>query len=358
MIRVRMLMAGCLGLTLMAYSPRADLDAGHYLKALTDAEVELKANPSNALAWAAKSQSLTAMQRFWEAMPAAEKALSLNPNLADALQARGLARVGVAVQQRNLNSLRQASGGISDLEAAVEQDPSLTTAWFSLGLAYQELPGILGGSTRKALKCAESLHKVHPAKGDLLEGTILTMDARWPEAEPYFARALAAAPSDPDVVQGYLEALGSQETRDALGNTEQIRRRIVEARRLLPYVRASARGVEAVSLTLTDVGLLIEAWDVAKKGLNQVDAPSLLRLQLGKIAARTGFNREEGLALLDQVLREPLEGGSGGYPAAHWRRGQILRDLGRKAEAKAEAEEALKLDSNHPGAKKLLEELQ
>ena len=75
----------------------------------------------------------------------------------------------------------------------------------------------------------------------------------------------------------------------------------------------------AISQALMDARQNEEAWTVAKEGLTQVDAPSLLRLQLGKLAARTGLHREEGLAMLDQVLREPLEGGSGGYAAAHWR---------------------------------------
>lgn len=357
MVSIRLLIATVLGMAVMAYSPRADLEAGHYLKAMAEAEAQLKIDPSDALAWAAKSQALASQQRFGEALAAAEKALALNPGLADGFEARGLARAGTAIQQRSLSSLRNASGALDDLEAAVKADPKLTTAWLSLGLAYQQLPGILGGSTRKALGCAESLRQLNPAKGDLLQGTVLAMAERWKEAEPFLARALAAAPADPEIVAGYLEALGSRETKKTLGEPEQDRRLAVEARKLLPGIHTSARGVEAVSQALLDANQHEEAWTVAKEGLNQVDAPSLLRLALGKIAARTGLHREEGLAMLDQVLKEPLEGGSGGYPAAHWRRGQILKDLGRKAEAKTEAEAALKLDPKHPGARNLLNEL-
>lgn len=356
MVLMRMLAAATLGSVLLGYSPRVDLEAGHYLKAMSEAEVQLKINPSDALAWAAKSQALTSQQRFDEALAAANKALSLNPGLPDGLQARGLARAGTAVQQRSFGSLRQAGGAVKDLEAAVKADPRLITGWMSLGVAYQQLPGILGGSTRRALQCAESLKRVSPAKGDLLQGTILALDERWREAEPCFARALAAAPSEPEVVDGYLEALGSRETRKALGEQEQDRRLAAEARRLLPGVHVSARGVAAVSKALLDANQPEAAWNVARERLNQTDAPSLLRLQLGKVSARAGLHREEGLAMLDQVLHEPLEGGSGGYAAAHWRKGQILRDMGKKAEAQAEAEAALKVDPKHPGARKLLEE--
>jgi predicted RNA polymerase sigma factor len=82
-----------------------------------------------------------------------------------------------------------------------------------------------------------------------------------------------------------------------------------------------------------------------------------MRLQLGKIAARSGRQLDEGLAALDQVLREPLEGDSGGYGTAHWRRGQVLQALGRKAEARTAAQAALSLAPKDSKARKLLEEL-
>ena len=62
MVSIRLLAAVTLAMTVMAYSPRADLDAGHYLKALAEAEAQLKSDPSDALAWAAKSQALASQQ--------------------------------------------------------------------------------------------------------------------------------------------------------------------------------------------------------------------------------------------------------------------------------------------------------
>jgi tetratricopeptide (TPR) repeat protein len=342
---------------IVAYEPRTDLEGGRYLKTYAEAEAQIQRNPNNALAWAAKAQALLAFQRVPEALAAAERAVSLNESLADALLARGMARGGQAVQQRNLSSIQGISGALDDLERATKADPKLISAWMVLGLAYQQLPGLLGGSTRKALACADNLRKVNPAKGDLLQGIVLSMDERWNEASPFFKRALSLASGDPEIIFGYLDALGSRETRRAIGNAEQKRRLAAEAHRLAPLAKAKARSVEAVSLALLDADLPEEAWRLAKDALDQVDAPSLLRLQLGKIAARSGLHRDEGLAFLDRVIREPLEGGSGGIPAAQWRRGQILKDLGRKEEARAAAEAALKLDPKHAGARKLLESL-
>jgi tetratricopeptide (TPR) repeat protein len=339
------------------YQPRLDLDEGRYLKALEEAEAQLKGNPASALAWAAKAQALTAMMRLPEALAASEKALALKPGLADALLARGQARGGQAVAQRNLGSLRVISAAMEDLRAAAQADPTLSAAWMTLGLGYEQLPGILGGSVRKALACAASLRKLNPARGDVLEGTILAMEGRWAEAEPVFRRAIAAAPRDPEVVYGYLEALGSREVRKPLGEGPQKQRQVSDATRLLPGIRTRARAVAAVCDALLDADRPEEAWAVAKEALPGVDAPSLLRLGLGKIAARSGKHLEEGLAVLDQVLREPLEGGTGGYATAHWRRGQVLKGLGRKDEARRAAEAALRLDPKDPKAARLLEEL-
>ena len=75
------------------------------------------------------------------------------------------------------------------------------------------------------------------------------------------------------------------------------------------------------------------------------------------MAAASGLHRPEGLTALEQVLREPLEGGSSGYPGAWWRKGQILKALGRKDEARHAAQEARKLDPRHRGARELLDSL-
>jgi len=347
----------CLSIPAAAYAPRADLDAGRYLKALAEAEVQIAANPANALAWAAKSQALTALVRLPEALKAADRSLELQPGLADGLLARALARAGIAVQKKNLGSLGGISDSMDDLRAAVKADPGLGAAWMALGLGYQQLPGILGGSTRRALDCAESLKRVAPARGAALQGTIHALDKNWGRASASFGLALTLAPKDPEVIYAYLDALGSRETRKAIGDGEQKRLLALEARRLQPAAAGRARALAAVCDAFLDAGLPEEAWTTALQALGTVDAPSVLRLELGKISARSGVHAAEGLAFLDQVLREPLEGGTGGHGSAHWRRGQVLKGLGRPQEARQAALAALALDPKDSKAKKLLEEL-
>ena len=336
---------------------RGDLEQGRYLKVQADAQARLKQDPKDALALAAESQALSSFQRFSEALTAAQKALTLHPGLPDALLARGLARAGTAVQQRNFSSLGQIGDAMDDLEAATQADGSLITGWISLGLAYEQLPGLLGGSTRRALSCAASLRKVSAAKGDALQGMVLAMDGKWNEAMPFFGRALSAAPGDAQVVAMYLQALDDKGARKALGESAWKQKLQWEGLRLLPSGKTKARGVEAVAECLLDGDQPEQAWKVCADALASVDAPSILRLELGKIAARSGLHREEGLALLDQVTTQPLEGGTAGYAGAWWRKGQILQALRRTDDAKAAARKALTYDPKHPGAKKLLESL-
>ena len=350
----------CLPIALIgqaASAYRADLEQGHYLKVQAAAQARLAQDPNDAAVLAAESQALSSFQRFDEAAAAAQKALDLRPGLPDALLARGLARAGTAVQQRNLGSLGKIGDAMDDLDAATKADGSLVTGWISLGLAYQQLPGILGGSTRRAMACADSLRKVSPAKGDALQGMVLAMDGRWNEAVPYFGRALQAAPGEAQVVAMYLQALDDKGARKTLGDAAWKQRLQWEAARLLPSVKAKARGVEAVAECLLDGDQPEQAWKVCADALPGVEAPSILRLELGKIAARSGLHRDEGLSYLDQVTSQPLEGGTAGYAGAWWRKGQILKDLGRPADAKAAARKALGYDPKHPGARKLLESM-
>lgn len=95
-------------------SYRAELEAGQYLKVLAETEARLRQQPGDAAAWAARAQALASFQRFAEARAAADRALALNPGLADALLARGLARAGEAIRQRDLGSLRGALGALDD----------------------------------------------------------------------------------------------------------------------------------------------------------------------------------------------------------------------------------------------------
>ncbi|MCL1894238.1 MAG: hypothetical protein FWG02_08405 [Holophagaceae bacterium] len=346
-----------LGAQEATYQPRIDIEQGRFLKVLADSDARLAQNSGDALAHAARAQALSALTRFNEALESAQRSLELNPALADALVGRSMAKAGTALQLRNLSSLSRVSQAMGDLKTAVQIDPEYALAWMTLGLGYEQLPGLLGGSSKKALECAERLKQIQPARGNLLHGRILSMRGRWNQAEPFFMKALTVAPGDPEIVSGYLDELGEDAAKRALGEEVQKQKLASEAIRLLPLVKTQARAVESVSQALFNADRVSEAWQVAIEALQNVDAPSIIKLQLGKLSARTGFNSEQGLALLDQAANEPLEGGTGGFATLHWRRGQILMGLNKIEPARMAALQALSFDSKHRGAKELLDNI-
>jgi hypothetical protein len=94
------------------------------------------------------------------------------------------------------------------------------------------------------LDCAEQFKRVDPARGALLQSTVLAMAGRWIEAQPCFDRALGAEP------QNRLQAK--------------------EALRLLPAAKNRARPLTAICDALLDADQIEEAWRVAAT----TDAPA------------------------------------------------------------------------------------
>lgn len=76
------------------------------------------------------------------------------------------------------------------LEMAAKLDPKHIDARWALIQFYIELPGILGGSERKALEYAEELSQISPVDGYLANGYIAEQDKRPEDAERYYKKAI------------------------------------------------------------------------------------------------------------------------------------------------------------------------
>lgn len=91
---------------------------------------------------------------------------------------------------------------------------------------------------------------------------------------------------------------------------------------------------------------------LAKARASKPDAPALT-YQVGKLAALTGNNLQEGKQLLEAylLLPDPPADGLPGHFGAHWRLGQIQARLGDHASARASFEKAIELN---PGFENLV----
>lgn len=93
----------------------------------------------------------------------------------------------------------KALGMIDDIKASFEKAIQLNTnhieARWALIELYLELPGIVGGSEKKAQKYASELLKISPVDGYLAKGRIAEYFERYIEAERNYARAIAVGGS-------------------------------------------------------------------------------------------------------------------------------------------------------------------
>jgi len=89
----------------------------------------------------------------------------------------------------------KALGMIDDIKASFEKaiklDPNHLEARWALIELYLQLPGIVGGSERKAQKYANELLKLSPVDGYLAKGKIAEYFDRYKEAEQNYKLAIA-----------------------------------------------------------------------------------------------------------------------------------------------------------------------
>jgi tetratricopeptide (TPR) repeat protein len=93
----------------------------------------------------------------------------------------------------------KALGMIGDIKAsfekAIQLNPNHIEAHWALIELYLQLPGIVGGSERKAEKYANELLKISPVDGYLAKGHIAEYFKRYKEAEKHYNKAIVISGS-------------------------------------------------------------------------------------------------------------------------------------------------------------------
>lgn len=120
---------------------------------------------------------------------------------------------------------------------------------------------------------------------------------------------------------------------------------------------AEAEYQQAFAADAKSLRALDDAFAVCAKAQEAAPDSTRAHYQFGKVALLSGRELENGLSHLDQFLAKPADKDGPTWADAHWRKGNILAALGRKAEARTEFETALKLNPAHPGATKDLKSL-
>lgn len=157
--------------------------------------VVLKENPENARAME-YTGDIAAHKKEWdEAISCYQKLTVQYPKNAGYYYKYGGA---MAMKAKSVSRFK-AFGMIDPIEkaflTAVRLDPKQVESRWALVIFYLELPGILGGSEKKAQRYSDELMAISPVDGYLSKGHIAEYFKRYSEAEKYFIKAVSIGQS-------------------------------------------------------------------------------------------------------------------------------------------------------------------
>ncbi len=282
--------------------------------ALPAAEALVKAEPKNGDAWTALTQARVYAKKYEQAVAAGEKAVALAPKNAQAHYWLGnalgnrIGQVGMIGKMSMAPDLRDA------FEQAVKLDPTLTDARRSLIEFYLQAPGAIGGGVDKAKAQAVAMAKYDQAASLGAQIRIAMYEKNWAQAVKYGEAALALKPGD-------------------AGLRQQLIVLYQEAKRW------------------PDAYVAVKKWIVDEPTSNNA------QYQLGRLAAESGQYLPEGEAGLRKYITMPRGKDDPELKNAQYRLGQVLAKAGRKDDARAAFQAALKLDPKMKEAKTALSTL-
>ncbi len=331
-------------------APEKLLEAGHFKRVRAWAEPRLAANPNDA---EAAYYVAAVKEEFGDldgALPLAEKALALDAN-----NARYHLLVGnICIQQGQkagiFNGMGLAHRFRDEASKAASLDPKYVDARESLMEFYFEAPGIAGGNKKKAWALADEIGKIDAARGLLAQANLAAKEKNSAKQDELYQKALAA---DRRSVRVLVEAAGFY-VSDSQKKYDAAEKYALEALKLDEDVTGSY-------VVLAVVYANRERWKDLDAILAQLEKsiPDDLGpyYQSAKVRITSGKDLPRAERYFRKYLSTPPEGGEPPWAGAHWRLGQVLEKEGKKSEAIAEMEEAVRLQPDFKPAKEDLNRL-
>jgi tetratricopeptide (TPR) repeat protein len=328
-----------------ADTPQTLMDNGHHKRLRAIAEQQYRDHPNDPEAlWMMSFVKLT-----WgdhkAALELAEKAVAADPKNPRYRLALAQA-VGQEAQKASI--LRQPGLALrfkKELEATLALDPKNVAAMKFLVTYDFEAPGIMGGDKARGRTTAEQIMRIDPVEGYLELAAVARYDKQGSRIEELLRKAVEAGPAS---YQAHVSLANF--CLDPLKKYGEAEARAREALQIDPG-RAAAHGALVVSLIAQD------RWAETDAALAQAekDVPDDLlpyfRAGLSCLAMPNELARAE--RYFRKYLTQEPEPYRPNHWQAHWRLGQALEKEGRKPEAIAEFEAAVKLHPDSPAKEDL-----
>ena len=258
------------------------------------------------LATTALSREVVALmqaQNFDAALEKAQAQVDSNQNSAEAYYWLGAANGRLAQTSSIFSKLGYAKAVRSAFQRAAELDPKQIEARMGLIQFHLQAPGLAGGDEDLVPALVQQISAIDVGAGFRAQAIVKQIGDDPAGALALYRKALAYNPADVDALSTIVGLLSTE-------------KKIAEAETLVMAALAKE--------------------------------PSNLKIQYqkAKCAALGGTDPAGGLTIVEAILaaKPAIEGLS--IAGAHWRRGQILARLGRKAEAIQALERSQALDSS------------
>ncbi len=333
-----------------ATTPEQLIDDGHFKQARVLLDRQLQTNPNNAeLNWL-----MARIHRAFGDIPGAinyaQKAVQLAPNKADYHLTLAELQGRVAEQSNMLKQAMLARNIHKELETAFQLEPSNLDARWGLLQYYWRAPSLMGGDKAKAREMAVEIGKLNAAQGFVAQAVIAADEKRTGDVESNYKKAVQADPKNYDgrisLAQFYMG--------DDQKKYDQAEEQYRAATKILPTKIDGYVG-------LAKIYAMRSQWTQLDQVLSDSERQIADNLQpfyeAGLLLLNSGKDLPRAERYLRKYMGQEAEGNAPSLPDAHWRLSQVLDKLGRRPEAIAELNTAVKMDPYFEPAKKDLKKM-
>ncbi|TMA30971.1 MAG: hypothetical protein E6J87_16820 [Deltaproteobacteria bacterium] len=328
---------------------RTWFERGYLRRAAAACEQRLAAEPRDAAAGALLSRIRSEQGDWTMAMKLATAAAAADPKSADAQYALAEAYARQAQQASVLRQPGLAGKIRKAAEAALAIDPNHVDALEISSEFYRLAPGFMGGDKKKAAEYVERVARVAPVEGWLRRASFAVGDKDTVRAMECYRRAADVRPAEGGAQVAYATWL-AQSWRDP-AMAEKLALACVQAEPWRTGGWQVLAALYAHQRRWSDLDTILARSEQAEPAhlAPWYQAARQLIVDGEEPARAEGYLRH-------YLSREP-EIGAQSVAAARWRLGQALEKQGKRAEALAEVDAAVKLDPKLGNAKKDLKRL-
>ena len=326
----------------------ADVEAlirsGHWKRARSILEPQVKAHPQDPRDCYLLAEVKMSFKDFDGALPLAQHAVDLDIKNSDYHLKLGRVFGEMAARASFFSAGLLAVRFRKEVEIAIQLDPTNLDALNSLMQFKFQAPDLMGGNKDEARALAEKIKLLNPSEGYLAYAKLAELEKNPAEVEADFLKAVQANPKN----YGALTAVAKFYSQPPHAKYDEATKHAQYALLLDPK-QIGAHWI------LARVYALQERWSDLEQILATAEKniPDDLRpfyeaaqalMEVGK-----DFPRAEGYA--KKYLSQEPEGEEPDYAEAHRLLGLLFEREGRKAEARAEIQTALRLRPNFKAAK-------